>query len=87
VLGTSLVPVPEDAPVKPEEGEASLQTANAAPSPSGAHHPFIEGLLKELPPVKSAWASGDRAKWLQAAAQIFDLIYTSGDERITVQVG
>ena len=40
-------------------------------------HPFIEGLLKTLPDAETEWPVEDRKKWLQAAANIFDLIYTS----------
>ncbi|HXL67454.1 MAG TPA: hypothetical protein VN930_01670 [Xanthobacteraceae bacterium] len=37
--------------------------------------PFIQGLLRALPPTGSDWNVQDRAKWLQTAANIFDLIY------------
>lgn len=40
------------------------------------HHPFIEGLLKTLPPPETDWPMAGRVKWLQAAANIFGLIYT-----------
>jgi hypothetical protein len=40
-------------------------------------HPFIEGLLKELPEPYSAWSTTDRAKWIRAAQDIFELIYVS----------
>jgi hypothetical protein len=39
------------------------------------HHPFIQGLLDTLPEPQTNWAIEGRAKWLQAAANIFDLIY------------
>lgn len=38
-------------------------------------HPFIQGLLKALPQPEMEWKATDRAKWLQTAANIFDLIY------------
>ncbi len=44
-------------------------------------HPFIKGLLKKLPPPETEWKSEARAKWLQAAINIFDLMYTDPDER------
>lgn len=66
----------------------SLATTGSPPAtpprPVGLN-PFIEGLLSELPPAKSDWAMEDRAKWLQAAAQIFDLIYSGGQGRIIVK--
>ncbi len=47
------------------------------------HHPFIQGLISTLPEPDTNWTVEGRAKWLQAAANIFDLIY-KGDGRITV---
>lgn len=49
----------------------------------GARHPFIQGLLDTLPAPNSTWTVEGRAKWLQAAANIFELIYT-GDGIITI---
>lgn len=43
-------------------------------------HPFIEGLLKTLPQPETVWELDKRAKWLQAAGHIFDLIYTAQDD-------
>src|ERR1700732_3751003 len=50
-----------------------------APDTSG-FHPFIQGLLKTLPEPQTNWAIEGRAKWLQAAANIFDLIYKGSGE-------
>jgi hypothetical protein len=50
----------------------------------GRLHPFIQGLLDSLPEPETNWAEEGRAKWLQAAANIFDLMY-KGDASITVQ--
>jgi hypothetical protein len=49
----------------------------------GRLHPFIQGLLDTLPEPNTNWAEEGRAKWLQAAANIFDLMYM-GDAHITV---
>jgi hypothetical protein len=38
-------------------------------------HPFVQGLLGSLPEPGTNWAIEGQAKWLQAAANIFDLIY------------
>ena len=38
-------------------------------------HPFIQGLLKTLPEPDTDWPAAARVKWLQTAANIFDLIY------------
>lgn len=45
----------------------------------GGRHPFIQGLLKEMPSEGSVWPTADRVKWLKAAAMIIDLIYTNED--------
>lgn len=50
-----------------------------------ALHPFIQGLLKTLPEPESDWPVDARAKWLQTAASIFDLIY-QGEGGIKVEV-
>jgi hypothetical protein len=44
------------------------------------YHPFIQGLLKKLPTPDSDWPMDGRIKWLQTAANIFDLMYTNSDE-------
>lgn len=49
-------------------------------------HPFIEGLLKTLPQAETPWEIDKRAKWLQAAANIFDLIYTASDDSKSLSI-
>jgi hypothetical protein len=44
------------------------------------YHPFIQGLLKKLPPPETDWPMEARAKWLQAAINIFDLMYLDTDD-------
>ena len=46
-------------------------------------HPFIQGLLRELPKANSNWSISDRAKWLRLAVSAFDLIY-EGDGTISI---
>lgn len=46
-------------------------------------HPFIVGLLHELPAAKTDWAVDKRIDWLTAAATMFKLIY-KGDGNITI---
>lgn len=57
------------------------------PPPQGPTlHPFIQGLLKTLPDPEGEpeWPLAQRVKWLQTAANIFDLIY-KGDGGIEVR--
>jgi hypothetical protein len=65
-----------------DENNPPASIASARPKTNGLH-PFIQGLLDTLPPPQTAWTVEGRAKWLQAAANIFDLIYT-GDGEIDV---
>jgi hypothetical protein len=48
-----------------------------------SYHALIQGLLDTLPEPGTTWAIEGRSKWLQAAANNFDLIYM-GDGTITV---
>ncbi len=92
VLG---VPAPTVAPSEPAEpvAEGNAPQSQGRRSPTVAYdlgrprrHPFIEGLLETLPEDKAEWPSADRVKWLQAAAQIFDLLYAGGNAEISVTV-
>jgi hypothetical protein len=65
-----LTPPPEYQP------QAKFAGGNEPPS---TLHPFIAGLLKTLPQPETSWTPIALMKWLQAAANIFDLIYTTGD--------
>lgn len=49
-------------------------------------HPFIQGLLDKLPDPETDWDTAGRAKWLQTAANIFDLIYTDEDSQSEIEV-
>jgi len=42
----------------------------------GQQDELIIGLFKKLPEPASEWNEADRLKWLQTAANIFDLVYT-----------
>jgi len=44
------------------------------------YHPFIQGLLRKLPLPDTDWPAEGRLKWLQTAANIFDLMYTDSDD-------
>jgi hypothetical protein len=38
-------------------------------------HPLIQGLIQTLPPPGSEFAQKDRAKWLQAADSVLQVLY------------
>ena len=65
----------EDIPPKPQE----------KPITNG-FHPFIQGLLEKLPGADKKWTVEARAKWLQTAANIFDLMYVDEDGNGTILV-
>ncbi len=60
--------------------EATVQSAAPREPEAIVRHPFIQGLLETLPEPDTNWAVEGRAKWLQAAANIFDLIYAGNGE-------
>jgi hypothetical protein len=67
-----------------EEKEKSAVVEN--PFDRLGRHPFIQGLLETLPEPNTNWSIEGRAKWLQAAAHVFDLIYKgSGEINITAK--
>lgn len=67
---------PGVAPSDPaEKSENSREKVGGGGGGEGRDHPFIEGLLLKLPKPDTEWPIADRAKWLQTAANIFDLMY------------
>jgi len=67
-------------------GEPESSSAVKNPFEVAGRHPFIQGLLDTLPEPQTNWTVEGRAKWLQAAANIFDLIYKgSGEISITAK--
>lgn len=47
----------------------------------GVRHPLIEGLIKTLKNLPDPWLIEAQRKWLQTAANIFDMIYPTEDGR------
>jgi len=41
--------------------------------------PLIQALVQKLPKPNSVWSLEDRAKWLRAAAMVFNLVYKPGE--------
>jgi hypothetical protein len=70
-----------DAP--PGEREPTPQRRNGSGG-GGGYHSFVEGLLETMPEPGTVWTIEGRAAWLEAAANIFTLIY-KGEGRIAIQ--
>lgn len=77
-------------------GSAAPSTATFEPKPETSSmgggggddglHPFIKGLLEKLPEPETEWPVQSRVKWLQTAANIFDLMYTADEQGKSVNV-
>jgi hypothetical protein len=69
------------APAAAEPIERETPVSERPVLPEGPElHPFIQGLLNTLPEPQTNWTVEGRAKWLQAAANIFDLMYKGSGE-------
>ncbi len=75
-------PDPNTTGAAPERPQ--VEAVKSSPARAGLN-PFIEGLLDELPNKGEPWSIEDQADWLQAAAQIFRILY-KGDGEIAVTV-
>jgi hypothetical protein len=65
---------------EPERATAPLKAATPSPRKQAeSTHPLIEGLFSKLPQPEAEWSLAARQKWLQTAASIFDLMYTTSD--------
>jgi len=64
----------------PEKREADRNGGGGSEPPSSTLHPFIVGLLSELPQAGSAWPDAKRKLWLDTASSIFKMIYKGADE-------
>lgn len=86
VIGAS-APSQDVAPPSETGGSAPTPMPVSVAAPKGGPdlHPFIVGLLDELPPKGQPWTLQDQADWLQGAAQIFRILY-KGDGEIVVTV-
>jgi hypothetical protein len=83
-FGSNRLVVP---PIKPGEAPAPMAppAGDAEPNTAGKNKggfgdgpklpPFIQGLLAKLPEAETEWPMDGRRKWLQTAANIFDLMY------------
>ena len=70
---SSLTTTDDRSDEKPEKDNEPRGSGGDGPSD---HHPFVAGLLSELPKREDylKWCVGDQAEWLRAAASIFKLL-------------
>lgn len=98
-LSAERLSYPPNATAEMAGGDAGGGNGNETPKANGGGggtgggndemNPFIRGLLDKLPPPETEWLITGRAKWLQTAANIFDLIYSmpeGSDGEIKVEV-
>jgi len=64
-----------EAPVLTLVDTAERSEAESSETPD----PLIQALVQKLPKPNSVWSLEDRAKWLRAAAIIFNLVYKPGE--------
>jgi hypothetical protein len=62
-------------PPPPDEQNNRDRKGGGGGGDIGDHDPLILGLFQKLPVPDSDWPAKDRLKWLQTAANIFDLVY------------
>jgi len=62
------------------------ETDSSEPPENPPHHPFVEGLLRELPDPETEWKLERRVKWLRTAANIFDMIYEDSEQSREIQI-
>jgi hypothetical protein len=66
---------------RPPGVETGRYPAEAKVAAGGNHDPLILGLFQKLPEPDADWPAKDRLKWLQSAANIFDLVYKGEGDR------
>lgn len=62
-----------------QQHNTNQQKPPVKPNVEDTLHPFITGLLKTLPAPETDWPVSGRIKWLQAASNIFSLMYATAE--------
>jgi hypothetical protein len=60
---------------EPPRDEPPAKNGGRGTGGFGEHDALIVGLFRKLPRPETDWPDTDRMKWLQTAANIFDLVY------------
>lgn len=77
---------PESSENENGDEKVTRVAGNGNAAEASSHHPFVEGLLKELPEPTTEWKLERRVKWLRTAASIFDIIYKENEESREIQI-
>jgi hypothetical protein len=85
--GIAARPIESDAPLPDVQDEKPEQEKKKGGGGGGFgdHDPLIVGLFQKLPEPEEDWPATARLKWLQTAANVFDLLY-KGDGGIVVSL-
>jgi len=87
IKNSAAAPAIEEEPKEKDIRDEPDRQRKTKDSGGGEYHPFIEGLLRKLPPAETDWPMEGRAKWLEAAIKIFDLMYSdSEDSRRSISI-
>jgi hypothetical protein len=68
----------------PDEDRTLREEQNGSGNGGGGTppmHPFIEGLVKTLPPAGTKWSETGQTQWLDAAKAIFKIIYPAPESQ------
>jgi hypothetical protein len=88
--GSAPVPSVEILPpsdvLKPPGGHAGKNGSGGDDGGDGKRHKLIDGLIQKLPEAETEWPLEARKKWLQAAINIFDLIYAAPDDGRSIKI-
>lgn len=77
--------LPPPPPPADEEGSTKKKNGHGGGGGGFDHDPLIIGLFQKLPEPEADWPAAARLKWLQTAANVFDLLY-KGDGGIIVSL-
>jgi hypothetical protein len=71
----------EEAPLEKHDDGKKRNSGSDGNEPPDLH-PFVQGLLKELPKAGTPWPEEQRKLWLDTAASIFKMIYKDGSNKL-----
>jgi len=76
---------PTTKPIEPQAGQWTDEKPGGSGGGKPPLDPLLRGLVDRLPAADTDWSRDDRIKWLQTAANIFDLIYKGDGGGIKIE--